>query len=215
MIKPKYMPVCIAMNGRKCLVVGGGPVALRKVENLLDYEPAITVVAPMMEEKFGYHAERGRIAMEKREYRPGEAGEYDVVISATDDSPLNKRVYEDARSGGALVNAVDDPPHCDFIFPAVLRRHCLTTAISTDGNAPFMAGHLRVVLESIFPPHWEKLMEKAATFRSMVQTMWEGEPEKKKICYAEFLEADWKTLLDEKDEAAIDKELERMLQRPA
>ncbi|NIW24448.1 MAG: bifunctional precorrin-2 dehydrogenase/sirohydrochlorin ferrochelatase, partial [Gammaproteobacteria bacterium] len=67
------------------------------------------------------------------------------------DAELNRRVHEDTRGTGALVNVVDDPQHCDFIFPAVLRRDCLTAAISTDGKAPFVSGHLRLVLENIFP----------------------------------------------------------------
>lgn len=214
-MKHKYMPVSISMENRTCLVVGGGAIALRKVENLLDYDCPITVIAPELDDKLVYHGEKKRITLEKREYSSPEAGGYGLVISATDDSALNRQVYKDATGGGAIVNVVDDPPHCDFIFPAVLRRDCLTTAISTDGQAPFMAGHLRLVLENIFPDHWDRMMKLAATFRGMVQTMWADHPEKKNICYTEFLDADWKKILKEMGEEELEKELERMLQAPA
>jgi siroheme synthase-like protein len=208
------MPISVSLRDRPCLVVGGGLVALRKVESLLDYDTAITVVAPEAHEKLDYHAKRGRITLERREYRSPEAARYGLVVSATDDVELNGRVYQDGRGGGALVNVVDDPPHCDFIFPAVLRRDCLTAAISTDGKAPFISGHLRLVLENIFPPHWGQLMKLAASFRNRVRERWGGEPEKKNLCYAEFLEADWKGLLKESSDEQIEEELTRILKMP-
>jgi uroporphyrin-III C-methyltransferase/precorrin-2 dehydrogenase/sirohydrochlorin ferrochelatase len=213
-MRHKFMPISISLKDRPCLVVGGGPVALRKVESLLDYDTAVTVVAPEVHEKLEYHAKRGRITLERREYRSPEAGRYGLVISATDDTVLNRRVHEDARGSGALVNVVDDPPHCDFIFPAVLRRDCLTAAISTDGKAPFISGHLRLVLENVFPEHWGRLMRLAASFRSRVRERWAEHPEKRNACYAEFLEADWKSMLKELSDDQIEEELDRMLKLP-
>jgi siroheme synthase-like protein len=211
----KYMPISVSVTDRPCLVVGGGTVALRKVEILLDYNMAITVVAPEVDEKLEYHAERGRISVEKRAYRSPEAAAFGLVISASDDRALNQLVYDDAKGSGALVNVVDDPPRCDFIFPAVLRRDCLTAAISTDGKAPFVAGHLRLVLENVFPQHWERLMKLAASFRKSVRDRWGGDPDKMSVCYSEFLEADWKSMFKESDEEGIAKELERILEMPA
>jgi len=213
-MKQAYMPISLSMTGRNCLVVGGGAVAVRKVENLLDYDAVITVIAPEMDKKLEYHAERGRISLEMREYSPPEASSYSLVICATDDPVLNKQVYEDGSAGGALVNVVDDPPHCDFIVPAVLRRDCLTAAISTDGKAPFVAGHLRLVLDTVFPEHWGRLMRLAASFRERVRERWADQPDKKNICYAEFLELDWKTLFKEKNEEEIEEELSRILEMP-
>jgi len=210
----KYMPISVSLADRACLVVGGGLVALRKVEGLLEYDTAITVVAPEAHEKLEYHAKRGQIALERREYQSPEASRYGLVISATDDAALNQRVYEDASEAGALVNVVDDPPHCDFIFPAVLRRDCLTVAISTDGKAPFVSGHLRLVLDNVFPEHWGRLMRLAASFRNRVRERWADDPGKKNACYAEFLEADWKSLLKESSDDQIEEELTRMLKMP-
>ena len=210
----KYMPISLSLADRACLVVGGGPVALRKVEGLLEYDTAITVVAPEVNDKLDYHAERGRITLEKREYRSPEAAAYGLVVAATDDTTLNQRVHEDTRGAEALVNVVDDPKHCDFIFPAVLRRDCLTAAISTDGKAPFVSGHLRLVLENIFPKHWVRLMKLAASFRKKVQSQWADDPRRKNACYTEFLEADWKSMFKELNDKQIEEELTRMLQIP-
>ena len=211
-MKHKYMPINVAMSGRSCLVVGGGDVALRKVEGMLDYDAAITVVAPEVHDKLQYHAERGRITVEKREYRSPEAATYRMVISATDDRTLNQRVFEDARGAGALVNVVDDPAHCDFIVPAILRRDCLSVAVSTDGEAPFMAGHLRLILDEIFPPHWERLMRLAADFRRRVRERWADEPHRMGGCYADFLESDWKTMLTELNDEQIDEQLTQLIE---
>jgi precorrin-2 dehydrogenase/sirohydrochlorin ferrochelatase len=101
-MKSKYMPISVSMEGRRCLVVGGGPVALRKVESLLDYDTDVTVVAPRVHDALEYHAQRGRITLEKREYRPREAGDYGMVFCATDDREVNQRVYDDAVAGGVL-----------------------------------------------------------------------------------------------------------------
>ena len=83
-MRHKFMPISVSLKDRPCLVVGGGLVALRKVESLLDYDTAITVVAREAHEKLGYHAERGRITLERRDYESPEAGRYGLVISATE-----------------------------------------------------------------------------------------------------------------------------------
>lgn len=202
-----YMPITLTMKKRTTLVVGGGTVALRKVDTLLDYDTSITVIAPEAHEKLEYYANGGRIKLEKRDYRSPEAATFGLVIAATDDRELNRQISADCRGAGVLVNVVDDPAYCDFIFPAVVRRDCLTAAIATDGKAPFVAGHLRIILGNIFPEHWIQLMRYAAAFRKQVQERWGDDTEKKQNCYTRFLEADWKTMLKEKDKDVIEWEL--------
>jgi len=206
------MPLSLRMKGRKCLVVGGGKVALRKVESLLEHDTNITVVAPECENKLEYHANRGRIALEKREYRSPEASKYGLVISCTDDTDLNLQVSEDCRSAGVPVNVADAPDLCDFIFPSVVRRDCMTVAIATDGRVPFISGHLNLVLDTIFPKHWEKLMKHATVFRKRVQERWAGDTEQKNACYGRFLDADWKRILESKTEEEVTRELDSMLE---
>jgi len=210
----KFMPISVSLKDRRCMVVGGGVSALREVEDLLEYDAAITVVAPKMHDKLEFHAKRGSVTLEKREYRSPEAAGYGLVVSASEDAAVNEPVHRDARDAGVLVHVVDDLPHSDFIFPAVLRRDCLTAAISTDGKASFVSGHLRVVLDNIFPAHWEHLMSLAASFQSSVESRWADDPAAKNACYSEFLEADWKKMLEELSDEQIEKELTRMLEMP-
>lgn len=205
-----YMPISVSLKKTRCLVVGGGKVALRKVDNLLDYDTVITVVAPEPHEKIQYYAEKGLLTLERREYRSPEAADYGLVISASDNKEVNQTVYEDGHKAGRLVNVVDNPPLCDFIFPALVRREHLTAAISTDGKAPFLAGHLKLVLENIFPDHWTKLVKKAAEFRKIVQKRWPDDFGKRQNCFDAFLSADWKTLLKEASDAEIDAELDKL-----
>lgn len=209
----KYMPIGIAMNGRRCLVVGGSAVALRKVEYLLDYGADVTVVAPRIHDALRHHAQRGRIKVERREYLARDVEGCTVVVAATGEGELNRRIHDDASARGILVNAVDDPPRCDFIVPAVLRRDCLSVAISTDGNAPFMSGHLRAILNDVFPEHWGRLMKLATEFRLRVRERWPDDPAKRRVCFAAFVEADWKQMLEMED-AGIEETLSRIVEHP-
>ncbi len=203
----KYIPLNLSLNGRTCLVVGGGNVALRKIETILDYDSQLTVVAIQPVEKIEFHARQGRIALEKRPYQSPEAGRYGFVISASNNNDINRTVFEDCRKAGVLVNVVDDPQHCDFTFPAVVKRDCLSVAVSTDGKAPFLSGHLRLVLENIFPDHWAKIAQSAATFRQLVMKRWPDDSAKRLACFGRFLEADWKSLIKDKNENEIIQEL--------
>jgi siroheme synthase-like protein len=204
------MPINLSLKGLKCLVVGGGTVALRKVETLIDYDTNVTVIAPEVHEKIDFYAEKGRIKVEKRSYDSPEAATYGLVISASDKPEVNRQVSEDARGAGVLVNVADQPDLCDFIFPAVLRRDCLTVAISTDGKAPFMSGHLRMILDNVFPNHWARLMSLAADFRNRVRDHCGDDVEKKTVAYTRFVQTDWKTMLKEMSDDEINRELDRL-----
>lgn len=207
-----YMPISVTLKNCNCLVVGGGRIALRKIDNLLDYETNITVVTPEPLEKIKFYAEKGKLKLEVRTYRPPEAAAYRLVISASDNPEVNQQVYDDARNSGALVNVVDNPPLCDFIFPALVKRGPLTAAISTDGRAPFLSGHLKTILETIFPDHWTKLARLAARYRKMVQTRWPDNPADRSDCFDAFLSEDWKSILDDMSEPEIEAHLEKLVE---
>jgi siroheme synthase-like protein len=206
-----YMPISISLKSRPCLVVGGGKVALRKIDNLLNYTAEITVIAPEVDDKIEYYASKRLLKLEKREYRPPEASQYGIVICASDDTETNKTVHDDCRMQGVPVNVVDNPSLCDFIFPAVVRRDCLSVAVSSDGKAPFLSGHIRLILENIFPENWTRIAKLAAEFRKRVMTRRADDPQKKTEAYGRFIEADWKSILKEKSSEDIDKMLDDML----
>lgn len=206
-----YMPISISLKNRKCLIIGGGQVSLRKIDTLLEYDSEITVISPEVVDKIEYYAKKGLIKLEKRKYASSDVESFGLVISACDDEKVNEQVYHDCQERNIPVNVADNPPLCDFIFPAVVRRECLTVAVSSDGKAPFLSGHLRFVLENIFPPHWNKLAQMAVQYRKDVINEWAGKPEQKRLAFERFLDVDWKTLLDQKQPEVVENELKRIL----
>lgn len=143
-----YYPVCVDMGGRRCLVIGGGPVAERKIGGLLGAGADITVVSLMVTTRVNDWAVIGRLHLIRRGYVTGDLVGHSLAFVATDDEAVNANVARDARAVGVLVNAADDPAHCDFILPAVLRRGALSVAVSTDGVSPALARALRDELDA-------------------------------------------------------------------
>jgi len=205
------MPINISLEDCRVLVVGGGGVALRKIDNLLDYNSGITVVALDVTDKIDYYATSGKLTLEKRSYKPSEAADYGLVISACDDRAVNEQVFNDCKSAGVLVNVVDNPALCTFIFPAVVKRDHLSVSVSTDGRAPFLAGHLRGILDDIFPKHWSKISAFAHAFRKKVQARYKDDAQKKLVCFERFLSADWNAIIKMKSPEEIEAELDSML----
>ncbi len=162
--KPMY-PVFLDIEGERCIVVGGGKVAERKVEKLLECGAAVTVVAPEATERIDALALQHKLLWEKREYRDGEACGYFLAIAATNIKDLNERVSADARAAGRPVNVVDVPTLCNFYVPSVLRRGDLQIAVSTAGASPSIAKKVRETLEPLFPETYEKLLERLRRFR--------------------------------------------------
>jgi uroporphyrin-III C-methyltransferase/precorrin-2 dehydrogenase/sirohydrochlorin ferrochelatase len=161
--------VSLAVNGKRCLVVGGGGVALRKIETLLQEGARVTVVAADPIEAISLLASRGAIELQERRYEAGEAARYRLVFAATDDPAVNVRVHRDADEAGVWVNVADDPERCSFHMPARIRRESLQISVATDGKAPFVSRRLRQVLERSFGPEWGEWIQAAAGFREKVR----------------------------------------------
>ena len=206
-----YLPISISLKNRPCLIVGGGRVALRKIDTLLNYDSTITVIAPEVDEKIKYYADKGRLALEARAYASPEANRFGLVIAASDDLEVNKQVYADCREAGIPVNVVDNPPYCDFIFPAVVKRDHMTVAVSTDGTAPFLSGYLRLLLDDVFPQHWNKIARYAAEFRNRMQERLADKPNEKAEAINRFLNADWKSMVKRFSDEQISERLDGMI----
>ncbi len=156
---PKYYPAFLDLRGKRCIVVGGGRVALRKVEGLLEAGAAVTVIAP---EQVALPAE---VCVLRRIYQRGDLAGARLVLAATNDASVNAEVAREAEERGILLNVVDDPAHCSFIVPALLRRGALCLAISTGGASPTLARRLREQLEEQFGPEYAALLELLHTLR--------------------------------------------------
>ncbi len=181
-------PIMLTMDNRPCLVVGGGGVALRKLDALLANGAEVTVVAPQPIPALEALASVETIKIERRPYRSGEAAKYFLAIAATDDREVNKQVYEDAEKAGVLVNVVDDPPLCSFHLPARVQRGPLQIAIASEGEAPFAVRRLRQLLEHRFDHAWAEWMQAAARFRRTVLKMDLNKTEKE-ACFDTFFGA--------------------------
>lgn len=152
-------PVVLDLDGRPCLVVGGGAVALHKVTGLLDAGARVTVISPALSDGLLELARGGRLHWQPREFAPGDTDACFLVVVATGDRTVNRMVTEEARRTRTLVNCADDPEHCDFILPALLRRGPLTVAVSTGGASPAMACMVRDELDATLTGDYARLAE--------------------------------------------------------
>jgi uroporphyrin-III C-methyltransferase/precorrin-2 dehydrogenase/sirohydrochlorin ferrochelatase len=162
-------PINLNLKGKRCLVVGGGGVALRKIEGLLQAEADVTAVAPLADEKIRALFADGTISLHVRPYAPDEALNFDLVFAATDDRAINQQVFDDATRGGIWVNVADDPMLCSFHLPAKVERGALQIAVGSGGGAPFAVRRIRRLLERRMGPEWAEWMEAASRFRKSVR----------------------------------------------
>lgn len=152
MNEKRYYMACLDLEGRSCLVVGGGAVALEKVRGLLDCGARITVVAPRIIDEL----RTLNVELERRGYRASDLDGRFLVVAATSIPSLNRRVHTDAEAHSLLCNVVDVPELCNFILPAVVRRDPIAIAVSTGGASPALAQRIRDdIAELIGPEHAE------------------------------------------------------------
>ncbi len=154
----KCFPFMVNIEGKSCLIVGGGAVALRKAEKLLLFGVKLSVCA-----KDACPALLPYLCAE--EYAERLLCGADFVVAATDDKALNARVASDCRERGIPVNSVDDRENCDFYFPALIGRGSVTVGISTGGASPALAAALREYIEALLPDDLGGIAEKAEKLR--------------------------------------------------
>ena len=160
-----YLPIYLEIKGRRCLVIGGGAVAERKIASLLEAGADVTVISPDASETVARWSKNQSIHFIARCYQPGDLADTELAFVATDVGAVNAAVYKEGRERAVWVNAADDPGHCDFILPSVLRRGDLTVAVSTGGTSPALARTIREELELYFTPEYEMLVTLAAEVR--------------------------------------------------
>jgi precorrin-2 dehydrogenase/sirohydrochlorin ferrochelatase len=144
-------PIFLKLTGRSCIVIGGGDIAASKIDSLRAAEARVTVIAPAASARIAEMAELGEIVWHRREYKRGDLAGQFLAVAATNDAAVNRAVFAEAEAAGILINAVDDPPFCDFYFPSVVRRGDLQIAISTAGASPALAQRLRKEIDALLP----------------------------------------------------------------
>jgi precorrin-2 dehydrogenase/sirohydrochlorin ferrochelatase len=143
-----FVPIFLQVEGKRCLVIGGGQVAQRKVETLLAAGGSVTVISLRVTVALADQARAGRISLHQRGYREGDMTGYALVYAATDDPELHRRLFAEAGRRNILINVADKPEFCSFIVPAVARRGRVQVAISTEGASPALSRHLRERVEA-------------------------------------------------------------------
>jgi precorrin-2 dehydrogenase/sirohydrochlorin ferrochelatase len=150
MLETRFYIACLKLTGRRCVVVGGGDVALEKVEGLLASDAEVTVIAPEAHRELQQLALEGSIHWEQRPYEPGDLEGCLIAIAATNHTDVNIAVFDDAERRAMLVNVVDVPPLCNFILPAIVRTGPLAIAISTAGASPALAKRMKREIGELF-----------------------------------------------------------------
>ncbi|MGH7425588.1 MAG: uroporphyrinogen-III C-methyltransferase, partial [Candidatus Methylomirabilales bacterium] len=156
---PFRYPISLELEGRRCMVIGGGEVAEHKARSLLQAGACVKVVAETITDGLLALARRGELTLETRAYSRGDLSGVFLAIAATDDVGTNAAVFEEAEEEKVLINVVDDPSHCHFAVPSVLRRGDFCVAISTGGKAPALSKRARKDLSRQFGPEYGVLVE--------------------------------------------------------
>lgn len=153
-----YFPAFLNLREKRCVVVGGGEVALRKVRTILTCGGKVTVISPTLHPELGNLLEMGLIQWVNQEYDPKTLQGAFLVVAATDKKEINREVAQKARTSGSLVNVADDVENSDFIVPSFFQRGSLILAISTSGKSPALSKKIREILEVEFGEEYAELV---------------------------------------------------------
>jgi precorrin-2 dehydrogenase/sirohydrochlorin ferrochelatase len=165
----EFYPMFLKIRGKRCVVVGGGQVARRKVRALLEHGASVEVISPDPCPELIELEGRGEIRILKRQYKLGDLKKALIAIAATNSSDLNQQVVKEAQGKATLVNAVDDLENSDFIVPSYLRRGDITIAVSTAGRSPALARKIRTRLEKEFGDEYASLVRLVGEVRAEVR----------------------------------------------
>ena len=180
MQQAQYHPMFANLQRRRCLVVGGGLIAQRKVTSLLKARAIVTVVSPRVTRRLMVAARDGRIRHVKRRFRPDDLRGVWLVYAATDEPRTNELVFRIANDARVFTNVVDQKALCSFIAPAVLRRGSLAVAVSTGGASPSLAKQLRDELGKQIDAGYPRLLRLLEGFRMRAQEELPGYADRKR-----------------------------------
>ncbi len=176
-----YYPIFLKVEQKLCVVIGGGPVAERKITSLLEAGARVKVIAPEVTERIKTLAREGKIIWEERPYRSGDLKDAFLVIAATNNPQVQEEVFAEAEERKIFCNVVDKPALCSFIVPSVVKRGRLQIAISTSGASPALAKRLREQLEELFGPEYAEYLELMAAWRKEILARELPEAERQKL----------------------------------
>jgi len=172
-----YYPIAIDLTDKPCLIVGGGEVALRKAQALLEAGARVTVIAPeVIPELAGLG-----VNIVTRPYEAGDAEGHALVFAATGDRATNAAISSEAAAACVPVNVVDDPELCTFIVPSVVRRGDLILAVTTSGKSPALSKKIRREIESKYGPEYAELVDLMGKLRDEVKANYASQDEREAV----------------------------------
>ena len=203
-----FYPILINLRKFPCLVIGGGEVALRKVQTLLNYNAKITILSPKICKALKEVIRVNDIKIILKPYSNDYIKNYKIIFSATNKREINEQVYEDCKMENKLLNVVDVPELCDFILPAVVKRGDLTISVSSQGRAPFFTKEIKNKIDHIFPLYYEEIIDLAGNLRSIIMSNKKYNSSKiKEKAFKKFFMIDWKKVLKNEGKKKADEYL--------
>ena len=166
---PIFYPIFLNIQGKRCVVIGGGKVALRKVKMLLDCRANVSVISPKPHPEIVKLSKKRAIHLIQRDYEAQDLKGAVIAIACTDVKEVNRKVADKAKKTGVLVNVADDLKPSDFIIPSFFRRGNLTVAVSTSGKSPALARKIRMKLEKSFGEEYTSLLSLIGEVRSTLR----------------------------------------------
>jgi precorrin-2 dehydrogenase/sirohydrochlorin ferrochelatase len=157
-------PINLNLDGRRCLLIGGGPIATRKAAQLLACGAELTVIAPEITDDL-----RSRpVTIIERRFQSGDLEGFRLVVTATADPVVDQQIFDEAEQLGIWVNSADDPQRCTFTLPAVVRRGDVMVTASTGGTSPALSTWLRQQLSGIIGEEFSLIAAELAAERSRI-----------------------------------------------
>ena len=206
----RYYPAFLDLHGKKVLIVGGGAVAQRKIETLFEYGAVIDVAARDLTPALKEFETEGRIRFVGSQFHEDQMDRAFLVIAATDDPEMNRKVSLAAGERNIPVNAVDQPSDCTFIVPSILRRGDLVIAVSTSGKSPALARRLREQLEGMFGEEYRAYVRLMGEVRDNVLSG-DYPPERKGEILRELIDSDLLDAIRLGDRIRVASTLKRIL----
>ena len=206
----RYFPALLDLQGRLCVVVGGGRVAERKIRSLLKAGALVRVISPEITEPLFRLERKGGIVHHPRSFRSGDLHGAFLSIAATDDRATNERVSRQALRLRIPVNVVDDPAHSSFIVPSLVKQGDLLVAISTSGQSPALAKLLRQKLQKEIGPEYSFLLRLLGAVRKRVLSLGWGQKWNQRI-FRKLVRDDLLSLIRKRDWRRLEARMENIL----
>lgn len=204
----KYYPIYLDIDGKKCVVVGGGDVAYRKACGLKEAGGRVTVVSPEFCKNF---LSENDIILKEKEYEVSDIDLAVIVIASTNNEEVNKNVYTDATNKNIPVNVVDQPHLCSFIVPSIIKSGDLRISISTSGTSPALAKNIRKSLQKQFGQEYADLTELLSRMRQLALTSIKDEKARKDVLTS-FADNKYLEMIKQKGKKSVEEEMRNQIE---